>query len=81
MRPACGLEAPYTFFWCGISDENRDQIPLTSILMSDLSDFPNTDFELIRSRKNALVKPAPRDDPFENFFLRSETPGPNGENF
>ena len=35
--------------------------------------------ELIRSRKNALVSPRLWGDPFENFFLRSEVVGPEGE--
>lgn len=42
--------------------------------------FPRRRFlELVRARKNALVKPALWDDPFENFFLRSEITGPDGE--
>jgi hypothetical protein len=42
--------------------------------------FPKRRFlELIRSRKNALVSPRLWDDPFENFFLRSEVVGPEGE--
>jgi hypothetical protein len=35
--------------------------------------------ELLRTRKNALVKPRLWDDPFENFFLRANVMGPNSE--
>lgn len=35
--------------------------------------------ELLRTRKNPLVKPRVWDDPFENFFLRAPVVGPNGE--
>jgi hypothetical protein len=35
--------------------------------------------ELLRSGKNALVKPDLWNDPFENFFLRSAVLGPKGE--
>jgi hypothetical protein len=35
--------------------------------------------DLLRTRKNALVKPRLWDDPFENFFLRARGRGPEGE--
>lgn len=35
--------------------------------------------DLLRTRKNALVKPRLWNDPFENFFLRSDVTGPKGE--
>ena len=57
----------------------------------NLLDIPNQDvplfriysrnrfLDMLRTRRNALVKPRLWDDPFENFFLRSRVRGPNGE--
>jgi hypothetical protein len=35
--------------------------------------------DLLSFKENGLVKPRIWDDPFENFFLRSEVTGPGGE--
>ena len=35
--------------------------------------------DLLASGKNGLVNPSKWEDPFENFFLRSQVAGPNGE--
>jgi hypothetical protein len=42
--------------------------------------YPKDRFmQLLSTGKNGLVKPAKWDDPFENFFLRSDVSGPGGE--